>query len=53
MALSSELSAADIAAVTGNNGGWGFGNDGSFWIIVLFLFMFGSWGNGFGGGYGA
>lgn len=52
MALSSELSAADIAAVTGNNGGWGFGNDGSFWIIVLFLFMFGSWGNGFGGGYG-
>lgn len=47
------LSAADVAAVTGNNGGW-FGNgDGSFWIIVLFLFAFmgNGWG-GFGGGYG-
>ena len=34
----------------GTNGfGWG---DGSFWIIVLFLFaiMGGNWGNGFGGG---
>lgn len=44
------LSAADVAAVMGNNGygngnmGWG---DGSFWIIVLFLFAF--MGNGFGG----
>ena len=44
------LSAADIAAVTGNRGGiGGFGyGDGSFiWIIILFLFaMFnGGWGN--------
>lgn len=44
------LSAADVAAVMGNNGygngnmGWG---DGSFWIIVLFLFAL--MGNGFGG----
>ena len=47
------LSAADVAAVTNGNGGW-FGNgDGSFWIIVLFLFAFmgNGWG-GFGGGYG-
>ena len=46
------LSAADVAAVTGNNGVFG-GNDGSFWIIVLFLFalMGNGWG-GFGGGYG-
>ena len=46
------LSAADVAAVTGNNGGWFGGNDGSFWIIVLFLFalMGNGWGNGFGGG---
>lgn len=58
MAISDgSLSAADVAAVTGN-GGWGFGNgDGSFWIIILFLFLFGAngWGNGgFGGngGYG-
>ena len=45
------LSAADVAAVTGNNGnGFGWG-DGSFWIIILFLFVFmgNGWGNGFGG----
>ena len=45
------LSAADVAAVMGNNGnGFGFGNDGSglFWLLVLFLFGFGNggWGNG-------
>lgn len=44
------LSAADVAAVVGNNGG-AFGNglwgDGSFWIIILFLFAF--MGNGWGG----
>lgn len=49
-----DLSAADVAAVVdGNrNGGFGFGGDGSFWIIVLFLFalMGNGWGNGFGGG---
>lgn len=49
------LSAADIAAVTGNRGvmgGFGYG-DGSFvWIIILFLFaMFnGGWGNNGNGG---
>ena len=44
------LSAADIAAVT-NGGGFGFGNDGgAFWLLVLFLFAFnGGWGGGFGG----
>ena len=49
---SSEMTPADIAAVTGNsnNNGWGNG-DGSWWIIVLFLFalMGNGWGNGFGG----
>ena len=51
MSLSNcELSAADVAAVTGNNGFGGFG-DGSFWIIVLFLFaLMGGWNNGFNGG---
>lgn len=50
------LSAADIAAVMGGNGlngaNWG---DGSFWIIVLFLFalMGNGFGNGFGNGAGA
>lgn len=51
---SSEMTPADIAAVTGNGGnGFGYG-DGSWWIIVLFLFaaMNGGWGNGFGGGNG-
>ena len=51
--ISGELSAADIAAVTGNNNG-GFGNwggDGAWWLIILFLFMFnGNWGNGYGNG---
>ena len=49
MITSNELSAADIAAVTGNNNGFGgFGNDGAFWLLVLFLFGFGN--NGWGGG---
>lgn len=49
------LSAADVAAVTGNNGGFGFGNgDGAWWLLVLFLFAFGGgWNNnGFGGNGG-
>lgn len=48
------LSAADVAAVTGNNGGFGNWGDGSFWIIVLFLFaLMGNWGgNGFNGNGG-
>lgn len=47
------LSAADVAAVTGNNGFGGFGGDGAWWLLVLFLFaMNGGWGNGFGSGNG-
>ena len=65
MSLTTEsMSAADLAAVCGNNNnrgndGWGgFGGDG-WWIILLFLFAgwggrgFGGFGGGFGGGYGA
>lgn len=50
------LSAADVAAVMGNGGNsFGWGNDGAWWLIVLFLFaMNGGWGNGaFGGNGGA
>lgn len=49
------MTPADIAAVTGNNGGFGFGGDGAWWIIILFLFAFcGGWGNnGFGGNGGS
>ena len=44
-------------ANTGNNGGgFGWGGDGAWWIIILFLFAFCGWGNGgfggFGGGFG-
>ena len=45
-------SLADIAAATrGSDGAFGEGN-GAWWIIVLFLFVFGGWGGGFGGGWG-
>lgn len=47
-------SLSDIAAATGNRGGM-FGDGagfGGWWIILLFLFAFGGWGNGFGGGWG-
>lgn len=53
MSYANELSAADIAAVTGNGNNDGvFGNnDGGFWLLILFLFaMMGGWGNN---GYGA
>ena len=45
---------SDIAAVArgnGNDDGM-FGGDNGWWIILLFLFAFGGWGNGFGGGFG-
>jgi hypothetical protein len=45
-----------VAPAYGGNGGFGngFGGDGAWWIIVLFLFAMGGgrWGNGFGGGFG-
>jgi hypothetical protein len=47
------MSAADFAAICGNNrnnDGFGFGNDGAWWIIILLLFGWG--GRGFGGGFG-
>lgn len=40
-------SLADIAAATGrNNDNDGFGGNGAWWIIILFLFAFCGWGNG-------
>jgi hypothetical protein len=41
-------SLSDIAAASGENGGFG-GNGQAWWIIILFLFMFMGWN---GGGYG-
>ena len=52
MSLTNEgMGAADLAAIMGrNDDGFGFGGDGAWWLIILFLFMFnGNWGNGFGG----
>lgn len=54
----SEMTPADIAAVTRNNdGNNGYGDNGAWWIIILFLFAFCGWGGngfgGFGGGSGA
>lgn len=48
------LSAADVAAVMGNNGnGFGFGGDGAWWFILLILlFANNGWGNGYGNGGG-
>ena len=51
----SEMSAADFAAVCGNNrnGGYndgGMWGDGAWWIIILLLFGWGR--NGYGGGFG-
>ncbi len=48
------MSAADMAAVLGNNrGGNGFfGGDGAWWLIVLLLFANNGWGGGFNGGNG-
>lgn len=48
----SEMTPADIAAVTGNNNdGFGGGN-GLWWLALLFLFGYGGRGFGFGGGGG-
>ena len=60
MSLTSEsMTPADIAAVTGNCGGNGMWGDGSWFLIILFLFVFCGWGgngwgnNGWGGNGGA
>lgn len=47
------LSAADMAAVLGNNNGWndGFGGGNGWWIILFFILCLGGgWGNGGWGG---
>lgn len=51
----SEMTPADIAAVTNGGSDGMFGGNGAWWIIILFLFCFaGGWGGrGMGGGSGA
>lgn len=47
-----EMGAADIAAITGGNRGYGNGFNDDIWIIILFLIFFGNgnWNNGNGSG---
>ena len=55
MSYGTELTAADVAAVTHNNGGgWGLGGDGGWLAILFILAAFGGFGGcGGRGGYGA
>lgn len=49
-------SLADIAAVTRNNNGDGFGDGNGWWVLIILFALFGGWGNGGyagnGGNYG-
>lgn len=49
MALTDNLSAADLAAIVGNNDGFG-GNNGAWWLLILLIFANNGWGNGGWGG---
>ena len=52
MGFTEGMTPADMAAVTGRNNNGAFGDNGAWWIIILFLFCFmGGWNNnGFGNG---
>lgn len=56
MSMTSELSASDVALLSGRNsnqnGDGFFGGNGAYWIIILFLFVFCGWGNNGWGGFG-
>ena len=53
----SGLTASDVALLSGRNGNNdGFGDNGSWWVIIFLIFAFMGWGrngNGFGGNSGA
>ena len=50
MALTDENVVMPVTPM-GNSGGFGFGGDGSWWILLLFILL-GGWGGGFGFGGG-
>ena len=47
--MNSDMSVADLAAVMGNNDGFGNGN-GAWWLLILLIFANNGWGNGGWGG---
>ena len=53
--MTGEYSLADIAAATGNSSNDGWGDNGSWWIILFLIFAIFGWGGnrGFGGGSGS
>ena len=52
MALTDSIGAADLAAIVGNNDGFG-GNNGAWWLLILLIFANNGWGgNGWGGNAG-
>lgn len=51
MSLSSDGAVMTMPVQPANNNGgngWGFGGDGAWWIIILFLFVFCGWGGNWG-----
>lgn len=52
MSMTDTIGAADLAAIVGNNDGFG-GNNGAWWLLILLIFANNGWGNnGFGGNGG-
>lgn len=51
MNIGEGLGAADLAAIVGNNDGFG-GNNGAWWLLILLIFANNGWGNGGWGGNG-
>lgn len=49
MNMGESLGAADLAAIVGNNDGFG-GNNGAWWLLILLIFANNGWGNGGWGG---
>lgn len=47
--MGSAPSLADIAAVTKDGNGDGWGNGNGWWVLIILFAIFGGWGNGWGG----
>lgn len=47
--MGSAPSLSDIAAVTKDGNGDGWGNGNGWWVLIILFAIFGGWGNGWGG----